>query len=241
MPGTGNGRTSPIIADDAMSADINHEYMLESEDGSPLPYLDFDTTSDTLQFLDSNRPTDTKALFTSGGDLNGSTQSGMSPNSLIGSQDSLSDSSSSKRTESSASTKSTFTGGDVLMTDVTVAKQEWRFEDFVHGEEDMPFNHGDGTINPSTIDNSFSFTSLQPPSHVSDLASPSDSPSPFGTTAEGLSPDTGDAPGNGLPISTTVAPADSNNKSNTVSFFLNFERLRPTCLAGATTLLLRIY
>ena len=221
MPPPGTGETKPIIADDGMSAaaDFNSEYMLESDDGSPLPYLDFDSTSDTLQFLDSTRAADPKSFVPATETLAAPQPDLPPPHSLNGSQDSLSDSSSSKRADSATSSKSTFTGGDVMMSDAGDVKAEWKFEDFVNGDDDTTFADGDGTVNPSSIENSFSFGD-HPVGTAPNPASTSDSPSPgpFVAATDGLSPHAGRARGANASSPFTPASARRRNKALSVSW-----------------------
>jgi hypothetical protein len=161
-------------------ADLNAEFEFfdSSDDGSPLPALNFETALDSLQPLDAGASADPKgaslsALRPVGGEL--------SPKS---SQGSTAESSSSQRTHGSASTKTSFSGGDVVMTDGLDVKSEWKPEDFIHDDEDQTFTLFDGTVDPSSIENPFGFNDGQMPTDF-EFNSASSSPGPFAETASG--------------------------------------------------------
>jgi hypothetical protein len=117
-------RASPDDAATGMSSiDYGGEFILE-EDGSPLPNLEsFDETVNSPE-LNRSAPAavDGRGLLSPAETF---AKLPISPDSTTGSQESVSDSSSTKR---SASTKTTLTGGDVPMTDAV----EWKMEDLIH-------------------------------------------------------------------------------------------------------------
>jgi hypothetical protein len=184
--------TQSAIAD--MSSNINYqgEYILESDDGSPLPIIDSFNENldayDTTDYLDASRAGQPKDHFES------PAISHLPAPQVVGSpldQDSLSDSSSSKRTGSTRSTKST-TGGDTIMSDGKDVKEEaWKFADYVNDDEETGEDTGmggtDGTINPSALEPyQFGFDGF---TNRPDPISASSSPSPYHTSALRFTPD----------------------------------------------------
>lgn len=185
--------TQSAIAD--MSSNINYqgEYILESDEGSPLPIIDNFNENldgyDTTHYLDASRAGQPKDHFES------PAISHLPAPQVVGSplsQDSLSDSSSSKRTGSTRSTKSPFTGGDTIMSDGNDVKEEaWKISDFVNDDEETGEDTGmggtDGTINPSALEPyQFGFDQF---TNRRDPISASNSPSPFNTSAHRFTPD----------------------------------------------------
>ncbi|KAH8888230.1 hypothetical protein GQ53DRAFT_251251 [Thozetella sp. PMI_491] len=176
------------------------EFIFDSEENtpSPLPLLPEydDNAGDALKALDTAAAGQDRGYLSPS--LTFATPAvEASPQSANGSHDSLSDSSSSKRTQSTASTKTTFTGGDIMMSDGPESKEGWQFSDFIHGDDettqDAAFQladhaFGDDSANlgslgvnaftpvHSTIDTKSGFTSA------------TSSPSPFAMTADALSP-----------------------------------------------------
>lgn len=165
MPNTENGTANPIVADDDISAGaFNSEYMLDSPEGSPIPYFpaNYNGSPDQLQTLESIRTAQPKSILAPGNLA--VPQQTVHPFSQNGFHDSASDSSSSKLAESLAST-----GGDVMMGDVDI-KSEFNFDDFINDDahEDSP---RDLTINPSNLQKRNSFNGDET----------GDSPEPFNT------------------------------------------------------------
>jgi hypothetical protein len=129
------------------------EFFDSSDDGSPLPALNFEENAAPPQPVDAVLATD-KGLNSTlhpGND-------GLSPKS---SQSSTVESTSTKRTDGTSSTKTSYSGGDVAMTDRVDVKEEWKPEDFIHDDEDRTFTLFDGTVDPSAIENHFDFTAGQ--------------------------------------------------------------------------------
>ena len=119
--------------------EYNNEFIFDSEESSPspLPNLFEGDTEDALQALDTAAAGDHKGYLSPS--LTFATPAAdASPQSVTGSHDSLSDSSSSKRTQSTTSTKTTYTGGDVMMTDGPNFKESWEFSDFIHDPNEPP-------------------------------------------------------------------------------------------------------
>ena len=184
--------------------DYNGEFLFDSEDNtpSPLPILpDYDSAGDVLKVLDSaTAGEDTSYLSPS---LTFATPAiETSPQSGSGSHDSLSDSSSSKRTQSTASTKTTLTGGDVMMKDVQEGKDSWQFSDFIHGDDESA-QESIYQIPDHTFDHVTNFGPLADQSFTpansgrgakSEMASVTSSPSPFAMTADALSPPVSSGP-----------------------------------------------
>jgi hypothetical protein len=157
--------------------DFNHEFEFfdSSDDGSPLPALNFeaDIASPQPSHVYLSRDKGLDSTLHPGND-------GLSPKS---SEASTAESSSSKRTGGTSSTKTSFSGGaDVLMTDRPNFKPVWKPEDFVHDEEDRTFTMFDGTVNPSAIENTFDFMDGQVHDQYG-FESTSTSPGPFTATA----------------------------------------------------------
>ncbi|KAJ9141939.1 Ankyrin repeat protein [Pleurostoma richardsiae] len=166
---------------------FNTEYdLLDSDDStgnSPIPFLEFINDSDALQALDASRVGDSKALQSPKPHL-AVPQAGAtvdSPCEFSGS--SSSDSSSSKRAESASSTKTDMTSGDVMMADGLGMKAEpdWEPENYVNGDANGFLF--DGTIDPSSIENTFDFGDRNMDNNHFEFASASNTPSPFATTA----------------------------------------------------------
>lgn len=218
------------VVDMAPDAILSGEYMLESDEGSPLPMIDFGDESDTLTFLDSNKgptvkppyPTPTFAPLSVPNNF-------VSPQSLPESRDSLSASSSSssgKRTGRSFSAKSTFTTDDVTMSDGLELKDAWKMSDFINDEdeEEATVEQGDGTINPSSIDNPFQFGA--PTSHhIRDPASASNSPGPFEMETSRFTPDASLSPNGHSPKLSSSSPcppgeARGNTKTSSKQYSL---------------------
>src|SRR4051794_37388815 len=112
---------------------FSSEYMVESDEGSPLPMLDFD--SDSLTFANTTNAAAVKAPYPATSfDPLAVQNSFMSPQSLPEVRDSLSasSSSSSKRTGRSFSAKSTFTTEDITMGDGYDSKDSFNMSDFIH-------------------------------------------------------------------------------------------------------------
>lgn len=183
-----------MIADPGMSSTLfNTEYdLLDSDDStgnSPLPFLEFINDSDALQSLQASRTADPKGALPPNSQHLAVPIQGLpvdSPNASY--QDSASDSSSSKRTESSSTSIAGMTAVDVTMMDGLdmKAESEWDQDSYVKAD-----GNGflfDGTIDPSSIEKTFGFNDRSMDEHF-DFASASDSPSPFATTAtDALSP-----------------------------------------------------
>lgn len=207
----------------APNNDFHGEYLLESDEGSPLPLIDFGD-SDTLHFLDTTRQGGQKGQEvypTPNISHLAIPQSGISPQSQQTFQDSLSDSSSSKRTGSSFSTKSPFTGGDVTMSDGPESRDELKMEDWIQdADEDFTTEAGDGTINPSAIEAGYIF-GTQSTNHKHEPTSASNSPSPFHNGMHSrLSPEASLSPvGHGSNFSSPYSQRDTrgHNKAHSVS------------------------
>ncbi|KAJ9133624.1 Ankyrin repeat protein [Coniochaeta hoffmannii] len=178
----------------APDAVFSSEYMLESDEGSPLPMLDFGNDSDTLAFHDMSKdaaakapyPTPTYAPLAVPNNF-------VSPQSLPEARDSLSassSSSSSKRTGRSFSAKSTMTTDDVTMSDGLEQKDAWKMSDFINDDEDdgPASQGGDGTIDPSSIDNPFQFGAPSS-NHNRDATTVSNTPGPFDMDANRFTPE----------------------------------------------------
>jgi hypothetical protein len=199
----------------APDAVFSGEYMLESDEGSPLPMLDFSNDSDTLAFHQISKnaavkppyPTPTYAPLAVPNNF-------VSPQSLPESRDSLSASSSGssyKRTGRSFSAKSTFTTDDVTMNDGLVTKETWDMSDFINDDdEETPASQvsqgGDGTINPSSIDNPFQFGAPST-NHIRGTTSVSNSPGPFEMESNRFTPEASLSPNGHSPhFSSPSAP-----------------------------------
>ncbi len=168
--------------------EYNGEFIFDSEESSPspLPNLFEGDAEDALRALDTAAAGDHKAYLSPS--LTFATPAAdASPQSVTGSHDSLSDSSSSKRTQSTASTKTTYTGGDVIMTDGPGFKENWEFSDFIHDPNDAVAEGGpqasgtaldDAANLGADVDDAFATTR-----HVVDIksgtTSATSSPSPF--------------------------------------------------------------
>lgn len=205
---------------------FSNEYMLESDEGSPLPMIDFGNDTDTLAFLGTTKspvgnisyPTPDFTPLATGSSF-------VSPQSLLESRDafSASSSSSSKRTGSSFSAKSTFTAGDVTMSDGHEPKNEFKMSDFIEefDEDYSAVEDGDGTINPSAIDNPFQFgapISNQPRGSMS----ASNSPVSFHMVANRFTPEASLSPiGHSPKLSSPCAPneARSHTKAHSVRIY----------------------
>lgn len=176
MSSTRNRRTTPIVADEEMTnAGFASEFMIESDEGSPLPHLQYDHGPDQLQTLDSIRTAEPKTLLSSPVNLTAPAPlaNTLSPNT---SHDSSSDSSSSKPAASLGSTFSTFTEYDLGMRDDGV-KGDFEFSAFMAGAADDEL-FGDGTIDPSRIEKHLSFKTSNSP----EPAGITDTPNTFGHT-----------------------------------------------------------
>ncbi|KAB5582634.1 ankyrin repeat protein [Coniochaeta sp. 2T2.1] len=200
----------------AADAVLNGEYMVESDEGSPLPMLDFDDP-DILTFLNTTEtgpgkvpyPTPTFAPLAAPNNL-------VSPQSLPESRDSLSaSSSSSKRTGRSFSAKSNFTTDDITMGDAGDSKDSWKMSDFINEDEEEESDavQGDGTIDPSSIENPYQF-GAPGSDHIRQPASASDSPVSFGGEPSRLTPEASLSPHQRSPKFSS--PCSSNDvRSNT--------------------------
>jgi hypothetical protein len=103
------------------------------------------------------------------------TQSSASPAGSY--QDSSSDSSRYKRKSSSDSSQSVLTGKDIMMADTDMG--DWKVDDMMTGEDGAHFGGYDGTINPSSMNNTFGFNDKAMENDF-DFDSAASSPSPFG-------------------------------------------------------------
>jgi hypothetical protein len=92
-------------------------------------------------------------------------------------RDSSSDSSMYKRKSSSDSSHSAFTSKDILMTDTE--RVNWNTDEMMTGGEGGQFGGFDGTINPSTMSNTFGFNDKVMENDF-DFDSAASSPTPFG-------------------------------------------------------------
>ncbi len=210
--------------------DYSGEFIFDSEENtpSPLPILpDYDDNAgDALQALDTAAAGDERGYLSPS--LTFATPAvETSPQSANGSHDSLSDSSSSKRTQSTTSTKTTFTGGDVMMSDGPETKEGWQFSDFIHGDDEgtqeaafqLADNAFDNTVTIETLAGN-AFTPAHSTAGVkSGMTSATSSPSPFAMTADALSPpmSSGQRPRMHKP-SPTAKGAWGHAKGNSVGF-----------------------
>jgi hypothetical protein len=172
---------------------LSGEYMLESDEGSPLPVIDFGDDSDTLAFPQNSKDPAVKATYPTPTFAPLAVPNNfVSPQSLPESRDSLSasSSSSSKRTGRSFSAKSTFTTDDVTMSDGLEPQDAWKMSDFINDdeEEESASQQGDGTINPSSIDNPFQF-GAPTSNHIRHPISASNSPGPFDVEVNRFTPE----------------------------------------------------
>ncbi|TDZ66020.1 Protein MGA2 [Colletotrichum trifolii] len=121
---------SPVPPAPVMSASVDpiNEFLDYDDEayGASTPNLDF-SNPDTLRFFDSSHSLhEPKLLQPQATLLAAGTVAAGSPDSLVDSfRDSSSDSTSSKRTGSSASGKTALTAGDVMMTDGADVKPDW--------------------------------------------------------------------------------------------------------------------
>lgn len=199
------------VFDMAHDTILSGEYMLESDEGSPLPVIDFGHDSDTLAFPENLKdpavkaayPTPTFAPLAAANNF-------VSPQSLPESRDSLSaSSSSSKRTGRSFSAKSTFTTEDVTMSDGVEPQGAFKMSDFINDdeEEDAASQNGDGTINPSSIDNTFQF-GVPTSDHIRDPNSALNSPGPFDVEVNRFTPEASLSPNGHSPNLSSPGAAD---------------------------------
>lgn len=188
---------------------LSGEYMLESDEGSPLPVIDFGHDSDTLAFPENSKDPAVKAAYAAPTfEPLAAANTFVSPQSLPESRDSLSASSSasSKRTGRSFSAKSNFTTEDVTMSDGLEAQDAWKMSDFINDDEEEDTT-GDGTIDPSSIDNPFQF-GAPTSNHIRDPNSASNSPGPFGVEVNRFTPDASLSPNGQSPDFSSPTAAD---------------------------------
>ncbi len=137
---------------------------------------------DPLLSLENSRSGEPKGILSPGSTL-AIPHSRLSPESPVSScQDSSSDSASSKRTRSFASTKHAYSGGgDSIMSDGPDIKQEWNVDDYLHVDNDEVFRGEERTIDPKSIERALGGNPF-------DFHSASSSPSSGGVAAQGLTP-----------------------------------------------------
>ncbi|KAJ2905136.1 hypothetical protein MKZ38_006213 [Zalerion maritima] len=145
---------------------------------SPLQFLDF-PGSETDGLVAFDPPSNAKGIL-SPADFSISSPAAISPGSANDSfQDSCSDSASEKRAASSASSKTPPSAGDLTMTDGPIVKPEWPIDALIQDDDPYHFQlFGEGTINPSTLDQTSGFNDKLMENDF-DFESASSSPSPF--------------------------------------------------------------
>jgi hypothetical protein len=191
------------------------DYFDSSDDGSPLPTLNLEAGPG------SPPATRTAAIEDKG--LNSTLHPGTDGLSPKSSEASTIESSSTRRTGGTSSTKTSFSGGDVAMTDV---KPDWQPDEFINEEveEDHTFTLYPETVDPSAIENAFDVGVGQIPDQYV-FNSASTSPGPFTSTATDIaSPST--VPDEGLRRTgsggAAAAASFHPNRAFSVSYFTRF-------------------